>query len=52
MVHITKQQSNKTKTVFIINAYYEGKQTIDDVCVELIKREIESKEGKVYHDRE
>lgn len=44
VIHITKEQ---TKTIFIINPYYEGKQTIEDICLELIKKEIATKEGVV-----
>lgn len=45
VIHITKEQNKTTKTLFIINSIYEGKQTIENICLELIKKEIETKEG-------
>lgn len=47
VIHITKEQIKTTKTVFIVNSYYEGKQTIEDICLELVKKEIATKEGVV-----
>lgn len=47
VIHITKEQIKTAKTIFVVNSYYEGKQTIEDICSELIKKEIATKEGEV-----